>query len=68
MVPHICDPVITEPIDMSKISYNHLAGLDLADSRDIGSNLEIDIFIGSDFCSEDNNGPTANETLFEWVL
>ena len=47
VVPHICDPV-SVPIDTSNY-YKHLAELELADSVDVGSNLEIDILIGSDY-------------------
>ena len=69
VVPHICDPVSIQPIDTSKISYSHLARLELADSGDIGSNLEIGIFIGSDYywnlvtgrVVKGDSGPTAIE-------
>ena len=54
------------------MSYKHLAGLELADSGDVGDHLENDILIGSDFCWElvtsravkGDSGPTAIETRF----
>ena len=76
VVPHICDRVSVQPIDASRMSYKHLAGLELADSGDVGSHLEIDILIGSDFYWElvtgrvvkGDSGPAAIETRFGWVL
>ena len=48
VVPHICEPVSVQPID-TKNYYKYLAELELADSGVVGSNLEIDILIGSDY-------------------
>ena len=49
VVPHICDPVVVRPIDVSRRSYKHLVGLELADSGDVQGQLPIDILIGSDY-------------------
>ena len=76
VVPHICDPICVQPIDTSQASYGHLAGLELADSGDIGSRLEIDILIGSDHywklvtgqVVKQDGGPTAIKTHLGWVL
>lgn len=43
VVPHICDPVCVQLIDIAKASYEYLAGLELADSGDAGTSLEIDL-------------------------
>ena len=75
-VPHICDPVCVQPIDIAKTSYEHLARLELADSGDVGSSLEIDLLIGSDHywklvtgrVVKQDGGPTAVETHLGWVL
>ena len=48
VIPHICDPVRMQPISSSKNVYEHLSGLELADSGSITGELEIDILIGSD--------------------
>ena len=48
VIPHICDPVRMQPISSSKNAYEHLSGLELADSGSITGELEIDILIGSD--------------------
>ena len=77
VVPHICDPVCVQPIDVAKTSYEHLAGLELADSGDVGSSLEIDLLIGSDHywklvvtgrVVKQDGGPTPIETHLGWVL
>ena len=48
VVPFICNPLISQPINYAKESYNHLLGLELADSADVSDVLEIDMLIGSD--------------------
>lgn len=76
VVPHICDPVSAQPINISQASYGHLAGLELADAGDIGSSLEVDLLIGSDHywqvvtgqVMRRDGGPTALETRLGWVL
>ena len=74
VVPHICDHVHTQPISAAKEVYEHISGLDLADSGEATSKLEIDVLIGSDQYwglvtgRVGSGGPTAIETLFGWVL
>ncbi len=76
VVPHICDPVCAQPIDVSQASYGHLAGLEFADSGEVGSSLRIDLLIGSDHywklvtgrVVKQDSGPTAIETRLGWVL
>ena len=76
VVPHICDPVHTQPISAAKEMYEHVSGLDLADSGEATGKLEIDVLIGSDQywglvtgrVTKGSGGPTAIETLFGWVL
>ena len=38
----------TQPIDLSRNHYDHLRGLDLADSADVRDTLKIDLLIGFD--------------------
>ena len=76
VVLHICDPVLVQPINSSKAVYEHLSGVELADSGDIGGHLEIDLLIGSDHywklvtgrVLRGDSGPTAVETRLGWVL
>ena len=44
----ICNPLTTQPIDHSGERYDHLWGLELADSADTSDILEVDVLIGSD--------------------
>ena len=48
VVPFICNPLTSQPIDHSKQSYGHLVGLELADSAEVSDVLEIDLLIRSD--------------------
>ena len=76
VVPHICDPVCTQPISAAKQRYEHLSGLDLADSAEVDGRLEIDVLIGSDQywglvtgrVTKGATGPTAIETSLGWIL
>ena len=78
VVPHIYEPVSVQPID-TKNYYKYLAELELADSGVVGSNLEIDILIGSDYYWDlvtgrvvkgdgGGGGATAIETRFGWTV
>ena len=49
VVPFICNPLTSQPINHARDDYDHLLGIDLADSADIGDVLESDMLIGSDF-------------------
>ena len=75
VVPHICDAIHVPPITANG-AYEHLDGLELADSGNLSGELEIDTLIGSDHYWEvvtgriirGASGPTAVETNFGWVL
>ena len=41
VVPHTRNPVSVQPIDTAKTSYKHLAGLELADSGDVGNSKHL---------------------------
>ena len=46
----ICQALTVQPIDLCKERYQHLSGLDLADSNHGKDDLmEVDILIGSDY-------------------
>ena len=47
-VPMICEPLASQPIAFCQRSYEHLSRLDLADSSDRSSRLEVDVLVGSD--------------------
>ena len=76
VIPHICDPVRMQPISSSKNAYEHLSGLELANSGSITGELEIDILIGSVHywrlvtgrVLRGVSGPAAVETRLGWVL
>ena len=76
VVPHICNPLTSQPICHSKENFSHLLDLDLADSADPSDTLEIDVLIGSDHYWElvtgrvvrGEGGPTAIHTKVGWVL
>lgn len=76
VVPFICDPVNCQPISHSRDCYDHLVGLELADSADLEDSLEIDVLIGCDFywtlvtgrIRRGRSGPTAIQTKVGWVL
>ena len=76
VVPHICDPVQTQPITSCQSIYRHLANLELADATNSATELQIDVLIGSDYywqlvtgrVVKGPKGPTAVETKLGWVL
>ena len=47
-VPLICEPLSCQPVAHTKQQYSHLSDLDLADSSQVGDELQIDALIGSD--------------------
>lgn len=75
MVPHICDPLTTQPTSACTKIYSHLNQLDLANISQ-GETLEVDMLIGSDFYWEfvtgevirGQSGPVAIQTTLGWVL
>jgi hypothetical protein len=76
VVPSICNPLTSQPITSSGTSYDHLIGLELADSADISDALEVDVLIGSDWywrlatgqVIRGDVGPTAIHTKVGWIL
>ena len=75
VVPHICDPLTTQPVSMCHKMYSHLSQLQLADTSQ-DEMLEVDMLIGSDFYWEfmtgevvrGQDGPVAVNTTLGWVL
>ena len=49
VVPLVFSPLTSQPIDASGKSYEHLAGLELADSAISSDVLDVDVLIGSDW-------------------
>ena len=49
VVSFICNPLLSQPINHSRDHYDHLLGIELADSADIWDILEVNMLIGSDF-------------------
>ena len=76
VVPFICIPLTTQPIDASSENHSHLPGLELADTADASDMLEIDMLIGSNCywgsvtgrIIKGENGPTAIHTKTRWVF
>ena len=72
VVPHICEPLTTQPIDKCLELYPHISGLDLADDP-LDGTREIDMLIGSDLywefvTGEVAQGPVAINTTLGWML
>ena len=76
VVPFICNPLTTQPINHSSEHHDHLLGLELADSADVSDALEVDVLIGSDsywnFVTgrviRGKSGPMAIHTRVGWIL
>ena len=47
VVPYICQPLTTQPIDFCVTKYKHLASLDLADTSSARASMDVDLLIGS---------------------
>ena len=75
VVPHICEPIAPQPLNVCIKDCEHLSQLEFADSYD-DSPLKIDILIGSDYywdlmmgeIQRGNTGPVAINTRLGWVL
>ena len=75
-VPHICEPLMCQPLSFCPSRFEHLSGLDLADPTNGSSSLQVDVLIGSDQYWELTTGqarrgelgPVAIETKLGWVL
>ena len=76
VVPLICSPLMSQPINSSSESYEHLADLELADSADTQDLLEVDVLIGSDWywslitgkVIRGRTGPIAIDSKVGWIL
>ena len=76
VVPLICNPLTSQPINDARNHYDHLLEIDLADSANVGDILEVDVLIGSDFywslvtgrVRRGRNGPMAIHTKVGWIL
>ena len=76
VVPFICNPITSQPINHSKQLYSHLVRLELADSAEVPGVLEIDVLIRSDSYWDmvtgqvvrGDSGPTAIHTRIGWIL
>ena len=76
VVPIICEPLVSQPIDTCVKENPQLLSLDLADYSDGKNKLEVDMLIGSDFywdlvtggVSRSVQGPVAIHTKLGWVL
>ena len=64
VVPFICNPLVSKPINYARDHYDHLLGIELADSADIGDVLEVDMLIGSDLYWSLVNGGEVGPWLF----
>ena len=75
VVPHICEPLTTQPLDKCLEFHPHISELDLADDP-LDETREIDLLIGSDFYWEfvtgevvrGGDGPIAINTTLGWML
>ena len=75
-IPHICEPLLAQPVDLSSAAYSHLAPLQLAETHQGDNPIEIDMLIGSDLYWQlvtgeiirGQAGPVAVETKLGWVL
>ena len=77
VVPHICEPIAPQPLNVCIKDCEHLSQLEFADSYD-DSPLKVDILIGSDYywdlklmmgeIQRGITGPVAINTRLRWVL
>lgn len=49
VVPFICNPLTSQPIDHARDHCDHLQGIDLVKSANVGDTLEVEMLIGSEF-------------------
>ena len=73
-VPMVCSPIASQDVDYAGKTFEHLKGLELADSNE--GHAEVEVLIGSDFYYEfftgkykkGRSGPIASESCLGWVL
>ena len=76
VVPFICNLLVSQPINYARDHYDHLLGIELADSADLGYVLEVDMLIGSDLywslvtrrVRRGRSGPMGVHTRIGWIL
>ena len=76
VVPTICQPLTSQPINHSQEHHDLLMGLKLADTTDITNKLEVDVLIRSDLywslvtgrVIREKEGPIAIHTKVGWIL
>ena len=76
VLPFICNLLVSQPINYARDHYDHLLGIELADSADIGDVLEVDMLIGSDLywslvtrrVRRGRSGPMGVHTRIGWIL
>lgn len=76
VVPHICDPLMAQSVDVNSSECAHLSQLDLADTMDSRTPMDVDVLIGSDVywslvtgeIVRGKCGPVAINTKLGWVL
>ncbi len=76
VVPVVCSPLNSQPINDSGKCHNHLLGLELVDSAEFNDELGIDLLIGSDWywslvtgkVIKGESGPIAIHTKVGWIL
>ena len=77
VVPLICSSISNQNTRFAQQSYEHLSGLNLADSANDGEEFDLDILIGSDYYWQmvtgrlihgSSDSPTAMHTVVGWVL
>ena len=76
VVPHICEPLTAQPVQLCSKTFPHLTPLTLADIYPADTPLDVDMLIGSDFYWQlttgeiirGQTGPVAVNTKLGWVL
>ena len=49
LVPHICEPLLAQPVDFCSIMYIHLTSLNLSDTYYGDTLIVVDMIVGSNF-------------------
>ena len=76
VVPQICEPLTAQPINICTQKFDHLFQLDMADSSDGKTAVDVELLIGADYCWDlttghtrrGDSGPVAIQTKLGWVL
>lgn len=67
VVPLICSPLTSQPIDESVKVYKHLEGLELADSAGATDALDVDVLVGTDWYWSLVTGKVVRSETQRWV-